>query len=182
MSVRSDTMPTTLWIWNVPVVSSAGVLVHHSAINKVLWHPTISDLLLISCAEADDTMYLWKSTWEKPRVVSMPSHVKGGRIETRWIRTEPPKSISPGASPSQLIDLTSTARCPTLMAGNAHHFRFGYVQDEDFEAPPQCRAQDQANENHNQKYGPGEQHWTNQEHSIGPAEVEDTFRFRRHVE
>jgi hypothetical protein len=182
MSARSDTMPTTLWVWNVPAVSSAVVLVHHSAISRVSWHPTISDLLLISCTEADDSIYLWKSSWERPRIVSIPSQVRGGRTEARWIRTEPPKSISPGASPSQLIDLTSRARCPTLMVGNAQHFLFGYVQDEDFEAPPHRQGQGFPDANCNQGDAREEpHHWAAQDDSLGPIEVDDTFRFRRHL-
>jgi hypothetical protein len=87
ITTRNDSMPTTVWIWSLKLLSPYAVLVQHSAVRSVQWHPTCPDLLMFQCVHEERLVYLWSSRWEQPRIVGMPSEKLAGRQEARWIRT-----------------------------------------------------------------------------------------------
>ncbi|KAI9893305.1 MAG: hypothetical protein M1814_000435 [Vezdaea aestivalis] len=180
MATRADNVPTSLWIWDLEALTLKVVLVHHSPVRVASWHPTIKDLLLIQCTNADGCLYLWKSTWDKPRVSRLPFDKATGTIEAQWLWTDAPRSISPGASPSELVDLVHRGRPATFMYGDPTKFVLGYVEDEDFGSNDdhvplgdleagQCN--DQAVNLQQSEIG---------EESFGTEPADDTFRFRWH--
>jgi len=111
ITTRNDSMPTTVWIWSLKLLSPYAVLVQHSAVRSVQWHPTCPDLLMFQCVHEERLVYLWSSRWEQPRIVGMPSEKLAGRQEARWIRT-------------------SSDQRPTMMFGDAQNYVVGFVRGE----------------------------------------------------
>ena len=88
LAARSDSTPSTLWIWSVKSKAPVAVLVHHAAIRTIHWHPTITDLILIHCALDSPIAHLWSSTWETPKILDVTLDKNGGRMEASWLFTE----------------------------------------------------------------------------------------------
>lgn len=88
LATRSESTPSTLWIWSMSSPIPIAVLVHHAAIRSVHWHPTISDLLLVHCALKNPVVYLWKRTWETPNILNLHLDRIGGRMEACWLFSE----------------------------------------------------------------------------------------------
>lgn len=85
LATRSDSTPSTLWIWSMSSPIPIAVLIHHAAIRSVHWHPTVSDLLLVHCALKNPIIYLWKSTWETPNILNLHLDKIGGKMEACWL-------------------------------------------------------------------------------------------------
>ena len=88
LASRSDSTPSTLWIWSMTSQTPVAVLIHHAPIRSVHWHPTIADMLLIHCALDNPVVHLWKSTWELPVIHEMHLETIGGRIDAGWLFNE----------------------------------------------------------------------------------------------
>ena len=84
---RDDSIPTTIWVWCLKIGTAVAVLVHHSPVKNLLWHPKTPDLLLIHCAIPEPALHLWKSTWDAPRIVNIPLENTGGRLEASWLQS-----------------------------------------------------------------------------------------------
>ena len=76
------------------------VLIHHSPVKQIVWHPSQSDLLLIHCAITDPAIHLWKTTWHAPRIVVLPLRQIGGRLEASWLKssTDEPFNVMIGSA------------------------------------------------------------------------------------
>ena len=91
MATKSDAYPTTVWIWDLANLSSRAVLVQHSVIKKLMWHPTRSELLFIQCNQSEGFVYLWNGNKtiqdEKgPSVFNITLHLEASpRAQSRWI-------------------------------------------------------------------------------------------------
>ena len=85
LASRSDSTPSTLWIWSMTSQTPIAVLIHHAAIRSIHWHPTTADLLLIHCALENPVVHLWKSTWEMPVIREIYLDTIGGRMDTSWL-------------------------------------------------------------------------------------------------
>ncbi|KAL8786542.1 MAG: hypothetical protein Q9195_008173 [Heterodermia aff. obscurata] len=88
LASRSDSTPSTLWIWSMTSRTPIAVLIHHAAIRSVRWHPTIAGTLLIHCALENPVVHLWNSTWEMPVILEMRLDTTGGRMEASWLLSE----------------------------------------------------------------------------------------------
>ncbi|CAL8574727.1 hypothetical protein XPA_000680 [Xanthoria parietina] len=88
-STSSDT-PSTLWVHSTD--SRPGetmtALIHHSPIKALSWHPTVNDLLLIQCAIAEPAVYVWKSDWNEPRILSLPLKAPIEKLDAAWLATD----------------------------------------------------------------------------------------------
>ena len=94
LAARSDSTPSTLWLWSMQSRSPIAALIHHTVIRNIHWHPTIEDLVLVHCALDCPVIYLWKASWERPKILSPHLHKAGGRMEASWIFTpanDPPQ-------------------------------------------------------------------------------------------
>lgn len=84
---RNDVVPTTVWIWSLSTGTVIDVLIHHSPVKQIIWHPSQSDLLLIHCAIPEPAIHLWKTTWHAPRILMLPLLRIGGRLEASWLKS-----------------------------------------------------------------------------------------------
>lgn len=91
---RDDATPSTVWVWSPKQPFAAAVLIHHSSVKKVLWHPVINDLLLMHCNVAEPVIHLWNPAWKAPKVIRLPLLKLGGRMEASWLHVEASNSIS----------------------------------------------------------------------------------------
>lgn len=92
-ATKTDIYPSTIWIWSprqqdIPVA----VLIHHSPIRKLTWHPSHPYLLLIHCQHLhlplDPILYLWNALWDAPNIIKLPALDKqpaGARVEVGWL-------------------------------------------------------------------------------------------------
>ena len=102
-TTRDNSLPSTVWIWSPKLVTAIAVLIHHSPVKRVQWHPVIADLLLVQCTVAKPAIHLWNATWEIPKVVSLPLDKLGGKMEANWLFSEASDMLS-------------------LILGNAHNY------------------------------------------------------------
>lgn len=90
---KMESMPTTIFIWDIASKLLRAVLIQHAPVAKLTWHPSINELLLIRC-ESDDTKgvaYIWEPTFGTPRIVDfsaqLPEGRTLGRTVIRWLPT-----------------------------------------------------------------------------------------------
>ncbi|MCJ1387401.1 hypothetical protein MMC18_000244 [Xylographa bjoerkii] len=83
---RSDLTPSTVWIWSLESLTLHSVLIHHSTIKSLQWHPGDSDCLLVHCATEDPVIHIWQSSSESPCIISIPLSKPGGRTEASWVQ------------------------------------------------------------------------------------------------
>ncbi|KAF1986400.1 WD40 repeat-like protein [Aulographum hederae CBS 113979] len=62
IATRDDSTPTTVWIWDLKTLSPRSILIQHSPVKSLTWHPTRLELLLIQCVQDDPVVYLWSSS------------------------------------------------------------------------------------------------------------------------
>ncbi|TVY45803.1 WD repeat-containing protein [Lachnellula occidentalis] len=94
LATRTESMPTTIWIWDIGTRILRAVMILHSPIAKVTWHTAIDELLMIRC-EGEKTrglVHLWDPSWEKPKVVDFASEIPGGKVIgktiVRWLNVD----------------------------------------------------------------------------------------------
>lgn len=92
---KTESMPTTVFVWDVASKLLRAVLIQHSPVAKLTWNPSINELLLIRC-ENDDTKgiaYLWEPSYETPKIIDFSTQLPDGRVMgktvIRWLRTPP---------------------------------------------------------------------------------------------
>ena len=87
LATKDDSVPTTVWIWSLQSGRPVANLIHHSPVKQVAWHSSQSDLLLIHCAIPEPAVHLWKSTWDAPRIFTLPLERAGSRLEASWLQS-----------------------------------------------------------------------------------------------
>ena len=87
LATKSDSIPTTVWIWSMSTGAPVAVLIHHSPVKHLAWHPTEPELLLIRSAIPEPSIHVWKSDWETPKIFSLPLARASGRLEAQWLRS-----------------------------------------------------------------------------------------------
>ncbi|KAL5612809.1 hypothetical protein BROUX41_004107 [Berkeleyomyces rouxiae] len=102
---------STLWIWDLNSADLRSVLVFHSAISAIAWHPQIPELLLITCVPDASTtnapttsttaaaVYTWDPLSKGPHTVPQPPPTKptkppvpAPKTRAAWVpaHTDPP--------------------------------------------------------------------------------------------
>ena len=94
VATKNDFIPTTVWIWSLNTRTVIDVLIHHSPVKQITWHPSQSDLLLIHCAIPEPALHLWKTTWHAPRILALPLPRTGGRLEVSWLASPSDENFS----------------------------------------------------------------------------------------
>ena len=84
---KCDAAPTTVWIWSLQNGNLVAVLIHHSPIRQVMWHPSHLDILLIQCTIPEPAVHLWKRAWDEPLVLKLPLQKASGKIEASWLQS-----------------------------------------------------------------------------------------------
>lgn len=94
LATRIESMPTTIWIWDVITKLLRAVLIFHAPIAKITWHPSINELLMIRCEgeECRSLVQLWDPSWEGPKIVDFETQMPGGKMIgktiVRWLTME----------------------------------------------------------------------------------------------
>ncbi|KAA6406573.1 MAG: WD40 repeat protein [Lasallia pustulata] len=117
LATSCSSTPTTTWIWSLETLSPTAVLIHHSPIKYLHWHPTLPSLLLIHCHTPDSVLHIWQPPPGEPLVMYLPLDALGGPREALWLST------------------TSRER-PKVMLGNARNYIIGSVSDGEGEDTP----------------------------------------------
>ena len=144
IATRNDSMPTTVWIWSLKLLSPFAIVVQHSPVRSLIWHPTIPNLLMIQCNNDQGVIYLWSSAWERPRIVATPLDRSLGKHDAKWIRPKTPRTEVPppysGYPSFPNAEVKQEENRPMMMSGDSGSYFVGYVEEEGFEnrlPPPQ---------------------------------------------
>ncbi|KAK4988550.1 hypothetical protein LTR50_003845 [Elasticomyces elasticus] len=85
-ATRDESMPSTIWIWDLLSLSPRTVIIQHAAVKSLCWHPSQASLLLIQCHSDDAVIYLWDAKSEQgPQICSLP--LGNGRVSAKWLST-----------------------------------------------------------------------------------------------
>lgn len=107
-ATRSDSMPSTVWIWSQESLAAVACLVHHAPIRGIQWHPNSHDMLLIHCAVDQAVVHIWRASWSTPIILDARLDKSGGRMEACWVSTapgEPPRLMINNANNYTVISL-----------------------------------------------------------------------------
>ena|SRR2546423_1814328 len=88
IATKDSVRPRTVWIWSISSTSPSTVLNFREHIKQILWHPSITSLLLILTVQKDPTFYIWhdKSTAPSIGVIDLSTSGKGaGKFEGFWL-------------------------------------------------------------------------------------------------
>lgn len=92
LATRIEDLPTTLWIWDIKTRLLCSVMIFHSPIAKMTWHPRIDELLMIRCEESRGIVHLWDASWETPQIISFGEQLPGGKVIgktiARWLNSD----------------------------------------------------------------------------------------------
>ncbi|MCJ1434369.1 hypothetical protein MMC27_003737 [Xylographa pallens] len=83
----AESTPSTVWIWCLESFTPHSILIHHSFIKSLQWHPEDPECLLIHCATEDPVIHLWHLSFDTPRIIPVPLSRPGGRTEASWIQS-----------------------------------------------------------------------------------------------
>ena len=187
LATRTESMPTTLWIWDIGTNILRAVMIFHSPISKATWHPTIDELLLIRCEgdESRGVVHMWDPSWEAPRIVDFASQIPGGKVigktVERWLNNTGSASPAIFFSDSQDCILASLSEPGEDLPWQDAEARGFDIYGQQEESPLSLVAAG----DEKRAYGKvemlmGEAGVTRM--SGGSSEVDDTFRFRKFVE
>lgn len=88
---KIEEMPSAVWIWDVGSRSLRALLIMHAPIARVVFHPSVNELLMIRCEgeENKGLVQLWDPSWDAPRIVNFGMRLPEGRIigksNIRWL-------------------------------------------------------------------------------------------------
>jgi WD40 repeat protein len=87
VATRDDSAPTTVWLWDLTKLTATAVLIQHSPVRQLSWHPTNSSLLLIQCAHDEPTLYFYDTLNAVPFPLDIALQKASGKLEARWLHT-----------------------------------------------------------------------------------------------
>ncbi|KAL8735492.1 MAG: hypothetical protein Q9181_002782 [Wetmoreana brouardii] len=88
LASTSSITPSTLWIYSLRSGQPLTALIHHSLIKSIRWHRIIADLLLIQCATPEPILYMWKASWARPKILSLPLKTPIGQPRASWLSSD----------------------------------------------------------------------------------------------
>jgi len=146
VATRSDNMPTAVWIWSLKLLRPFAILVHLAPVRSVEWHPTIPDLLMLTCApdpsskDQNPAVYIWCASWKQPRAVLLPMERAGQNNFCKWINNPHVSAThsNNGSISGELVRGTSPdkhteAHQPALIFGSKDGFVVGFLEEEEFD-------------------------------------------------
>jgi WD40 repeat protein len=83
LATRDERMLNTVWIWNMNSLNAHAVLVQHSNIRKLHWHPSRADELMLDCSEG--IAYLFHASLSNPPAPTSISLATNSALS--WLRT-----------------------------------------------------------------------------------------------
>jgi hypothetical protein len=94
LATRDETAPTAVWLWDLSRRTARAVLIQHSPVKQILWHPTNPSLLLVQCTHEESNVYIYDNTSALPYTVQLPLQKINGRFDARWLRTDADKKTA----------------------------------------------------------------------------------------
>jgi hypothetical protein len=85
VATKDDSTPTAVWLWNLSSLVANTVIIHHSPVRQLAWHPSRPELLLINCSLDETVLHLWNSNKMEPVVTTLPSKKPSGKPDIRWL-------------------------------------------------------------------------------------------------
>lgn len=87
VATRDDVAPTTVWLWDLTKLAACAVLIQHSPVKQMSWHPSIPSVLLIQCTHEEPTVYVFDSASAIPYAVQLSLQNSSRRLDARWLKT-----------------------------------------------------------------------------------------------
>jgi hypothetical protein len=87
VATRDDSTPTTVWLWDLTKLAAAIVLIQHSPVKRLSWHPTLPYILLIQCTHDEPIIYLYDTVSTVPSPINFPIQKNSGKLEFKWLHT-----------------------------------------------------------------------------------------------
>ncbi|MCJ1397295.1 hypothetical protein MMC11_000487 [Xylographa trunciseda] len=112
LASQAESTPSTVWIWSLVSLIPHSILIHHSTVKNLQWHPEDPERLLIHCATEDSVVHLWQSSIDTPHIMPVPLSKPGGRTEASWVQ-------STDVSPAN----------PVIMLANTLNYALQHVPD-----------------------------------------------------
>ncbi|KAI9842702.1 MAG: hypothetical protein M1837_006987 [Sclerophora amabilis] len=134
LATRCDNMPTTVWIWSLKLLTPCALVIHHSAVKSVEWHPTTPGLLLTQCVNQEGVIYLWREGWDAPQVVKTPLEKLVGKSRAVWIVDSKQPDSSSEPDPSSFSSDVAK-RSPLFFLGDTMQYVLGHALIEELERP-----------------------------------------------
>ncbi|KAF9734590.1 hypothetical protein PMIN02_012044 [Paraphaeosphaeria minitans] len=106
-ATRDDSTPTTVWIWDLRSLQPRTILILHSPVKALQWHPSHPSHLLIQSVHDSPTLYLYTAhpfasstsssdpTTGPPTILSLADNIAKpvgsapAKWSARWLTTEP---------------------------------------------------------------------------------------------
>jgi hypothetical protein len=82
-ATRDDSTPCTVWIWDLRILRPRAILVMHSLVKHLFWHPTDPSRLLIQTNIDEPTIYLYTSTSHHSPTSTSSSSLANSRSTTQ---------------------------------------------------------------------------------------------------
>ncbi|KAI1878196.1 uncharacterized protein JN550_000378 [Neoarthrinium moseri] len=171
VAVILDDAPSTLWIWDVSVVELRAVLMFHSEISRVEWHPVQSELLFVKCEgnNYNGVIFIWDPLSGGPQTMDfrslLPDRKTGGKSSVFWLK--------------------SNREPASLFFADGKNCLLGSLADTDEEALPWQEHQPTPSINMNQPTEspldimPGSAEESDESSDLGVGELDDTFHFKK---
>jgi WD40 repeat protein len=118
LATISAANPTSVWLWSLGNFKPLAILIHHSPIKSLQWHPSASELLLIHCAISQPLVHLWSSTWQIPRILDMPLEKPGIRTNASFVTTPVDSPVSVMLDNSRNLAVRSLATREEMFASS----------------------------------------------------------------
>ncbi|KAF2216181.1 hypothetical protein CERZMDRAFT_33198 [Cercospora zeae-maydis SCOH1-5] len=83
LATRDSRMLNTVWIWDMSKLAAHAVLIQHSNVRGLQWHPTRSTTLMIDCAES--VAHLWDAVSPEPPTAHHTGSPPTAKLS--WINT-----------------------------------------------------------------------------------------------
>ena len=127
IATRLEDMPSTIWVWDLAAAELRAVLLFHTPVVNLAWHPTIRESLLVRCEgdEYQHIAFVWDPLSEGPQTIDFGSRLPGanasGKSFASWLNTE-------------------AGSAPTVFFSDAKNYVLASVADSDDASLPWSRA------------------------------------------
>ncbi|KAK8140532.1 hypothetical protein PG984_000598 [Apiospora sp. TS-2023a] len=153
--------PTTVWVWDVAALELRAVLIFHSNVSKVEWHPAQPELLFVKCEgdRSSGLVFAWDPLSDGPRTLDFQSHFAGGitngGVSSFWVKSD--------------------SEAPTILLTDSNSCMLGSIADNDQDVPwkehPAEGPRDDASDSTTES--------DSQDSDMDPGDLDDTFHFKR---
>ncbi|KAL8827050.1 MAG: hypothetical protein Q9170_007167 [Blastenia crenularia] len=85
LASRDSATPSTLCIYAPKSGQLLTTLIHHAPIKSIQWHPKLADLLFMQCVISGPTVYVWRASWNTPKIFSLSMKAPFGQTRSWWL-------------------------------------------------------------------------------------------------